>query len=300
MAYQARRTVEADDLDTPVSAAPAQAARRVKGLRARPAAQGVIGLVSLAVLVTSGAIVLGVNGGSAAAAEASPSATVSQPTPTARALMADALSAPAAAKAIAAPALVGRTRLYSTGSLNVRSDADTSASLLGAIPRGAKVFATSEIDGKYRQIEFDDGYGWVLAASLSDAADAPVAAGTTMAACPRGSAVERGLRTKTIYIYRSVCALFPEINSYGGLRRGGLPFHKNGRALDLMITTHVESELGWRITKYLVAHAREFAIDHIIFEQHIWTPRNPRWRKMADRGSLNANHFNHVHVAIKA
>lgn len=300
MAYQARRTFEADDLDTPVPAAPARAARRAKGLRARPAAQGVIGLAGLAVLVTSGVIVLGVNGGSAAAAGASPSATLTQPSVTARALMADSLSVPAAAKTVITPVLGGRTRLYSTGSLNVRSEADTSAALLGSIPRGTKVFATSEIDGKYRRIEFEDGYGWVLAASLSDAADAPVAAGTSMAVCSRGSAVERGLRAKTIYIYRSVCELFPEINAFGGLRRGGLPFHKNGRALDMMITTHVESELGWRITKYLIAHYREFNIDHIIFEQHIWTPSNQRWRKMADRGSINANHFNHVHVAIKA
>jgi hypothetical protein len=301
MAYQARRIVEAEQPDAASPTPPARNARRAKGLRARPAAQGVVGLVALAVLVTSGVIVLGVNGGSAAAAGASPSATVIQPSQQARALTADSLTAPVAAKAIASPsALVSRTRLYSTGSLNVRAEADTSAKLLGSIARGAKVSATSTIEGKYRQIQFEDGYGWVLAASLSDEADSPVASGTTMAVCPRGSAVERRLRAKTIYIYRSVCELFPEINSFGGWRAGGLPFHKNGRALDMMLTTHVESELGWRITKYLIAHYREFDIDHIIFEQHIWTPSNQHWRKMADRGSLNANHFNHVHVAIKA
>jgi len=300
MAYQARRVVELDQPDAASPTPPARGARRAKGLRARPAAQGAVGLVALAVLVTSGAIVLGVNGGSAAAAGASPSATLTQPTLQARALTADSLTAPVAVAASQTAELTSVTRLYSTGSLNVRADADTSASLLGSLARGAKVSATSTIEGKYRRIQFEDGYGWVLAASLSDEADSPVASGTTMAVCPRGSAVEHGLRAKTIYIYRSVCELFPEINAFGGLRRGGLPFHKNGRALDLMLTTHVESELGWRITKYLIAHYREFDIDHIIFEQHIWTPSNQRWRKMADRGSLNANHFNHVHVAIKA
>lgn len=269
-------------------------------MRARPAAQGAVGLVALAVLATCGAIVLGVNGGSAAAAGASPSATAVQPTGQAKALASDSQAKPLALARAATPQLVSVTRLYSTGSLNVRSQADTSAALLGSIPRGTKVSATSQIDGKYREIQFEDGYGWVLAASLSDEADSPVAEGTSMAVCPRGSAVERGLRAKTIYIYRSVCPLFPEINAFGGLRRGGLPFHKNGRALDMMLTTHVESAMGWQITKYLIAHYREFDIDHIIFEQQIWTPGNPHWRKMADRGSLNANHFNHVHVAIKA
>lgn len=299
MTYQARRIVEADQPDDAVVVSPARGARRAKGLRARPAAQGAVGLVALAVLVTSGAIVLGVNGGPAAAAGASSSAT---PTPTlsARALMADSLSAPVALKTDVTRAFASRTRLYSTGSLNVRAEADTSSTLLGSIARGTKVSATTTVQGKYRQIEFDDGFGWVLAASLSDEADSPVASGTTMAACSRGSKAEYRLRPKAVYIYRSVCEQFPEINSFGGWRAGGRQFHKNGRALDLMLTTHVESALGWRITKYLIAHYREFAIDHIIFEQKIWTPGNPHWRKMADRGSLNANHFNHVHVAVKA
>ena len=121
-----------------------------------------------------------------------------------------------------------------------------------------------------------------------------------MAPCPRGSAVEARLRTDTIRIYRSVCALFPGVNSYGGWRAGGLPFHKNGRAVDIMLTPRAESALGWRIAKYLVANAKTFNIDHIIFEQKIWTPRSPYWRHMADRGGTTANHYDHVHVAIRA
>ena len=35
----------------------------------------------------------------------------------------------------------------------------------------------------------------------------------------------------TVHIYRSVCALFPGVNSYGGWRAGGMAFHKNGRAV---------------------------------------------------------------------
>jgi hypothetical protein len=108
------------------------------------------------------------------------------------------------------------------------------------------------------------------------------------------------LRKDTVHIYRSVCALFPAVNSYGGWRSGGLPFHKNGRAVDIMLTPGAESALGHRIANYLIAHAKDFNVDHIIFEQQIWTPSTPHWRHMADRGSITANHFNHVHVAIRA
>jgi uncharacterized protein YgiM (DUF1202 family) len=232
-----------------------------------------------------------------------------------RTLTADQLSAPAfgtaktAAKGLARE-LVSRTPMYAKASVNVRKQPDAKAKLLGSLERGARVNATAEIDGKYRRVQYGKGYGWVLKSSLSDAAPARETgstqaagtggpAGTTWDKCSRGSKVERRLRKDTVHIYRSVCALFPAVNSYGGWRAGGLPFHKNGRALDIMLTPHAESALGHRIAKYLIAHAKAFRIDHIIFEQHIWTPRTPRWRKMADRGSLNANHFNHVHVAIR-
>jgi len=223
-------------------------------------------------------------------------------TTTVRTLTADQLAAPIAAttRSKKAPlALLSLSRLYTTGTLNVRATAKTSGKLLGALDVGVRVSATSDVDGKYRKIEFEKGYGWVLESSLTDAV--PVeAAGTTWAPCPRGSAVEHKLRKDTVHIYRSVCALFPAVNSYGGWRAGGLPFHKNGRALDIMLTPRAESALGHRIANYLIKHAKDFNVDHIIFEQQIWTPGNPHWRHMADRGSITANHFNHVHVAIRA
>lgn len=270
--------------------------------------RGGVALAAITASATAGAVVVGSTGGSAVAlgaAESIPASALETSAevtaPVVRTLIAEELVAPgsgAAAKK-SATALVSHTRLYTKGSLNVRAKADSESKLLGHVEAGTRLSATTEIEGKYRKVEYDDGYGWVLVAELSDAA--PVeAAGTTMAACSRGSRVERKLRKDTIHIYRSVCALFPAVNSYGGWRSGGLPFHKNGRALDIMLTPKAESALGWRIAKYLIKHAKDFNIDHIIFEQKIWTPRTPRWRHMADRGSLNANHFNHVHVAIKA
>lgn len=284
---------------TPRYAAPTLADRMVS--------RGGIALAVVTATATAGAVVVGSSGGSAAALGTSPAAAplaraaaaqeiVAPPT---RTLLAEELAVPAVSRAKEAVALVSLTPLYTKASLNVRKKADEKSALLGRLELGVRVSATSDIEGSYRKVEFDDGYGWVLEDQLSDAA--PVeAAGTTWNPCNRGSAVESRLRKDTVHIYRSVCALFPAVNSYGGWRAGGLPFHKNGRALDIMLTPRAESALGHRIANYLIKHAKVFNIDHIIFEQHIWTPGTPHWRKMADRGSLNANHFNHVHVAIRA
>jgi len=193
------------------------------------------------------------------------------------------------------------SRQFTTSSLNVRAKADSSSKLVGHVSAGTEVNATSEISGDYRQVVYSDGLAWVLNDELTKVdPDAGIPDGTSMAPCSRGSAVENRLRKTTIFIYRSVCPLFPAVNSFGGWRAGGMQFHKNGRALDIMLTPGKESALGHRIANYLIAHASLFKIDHIIFEQHIWTPSAPHWRKMADRGSLNANHYNHVHVAVVA
>lgn len=193
--------------------------------------------------------------------------------------------------------LTSLTPLYTTGTLNLREEADSKSSLITTVGSGEKVLATSIIDGKYRLVEAEKGSGWVLAANLTTEAEAD---GITEAKCSRGTAVENKLRKDTIRIYRSVCALFPGVNSYGGWRAGGRQFHKNGRALDIMLTPTKESALGWKIANYLVKNYKAFNIDHIIFEQKIWTPSTPRWRHMADRGGITANHYDHVHAAVKA
>ena len=305
------------DLNTDGLATRHAAARRAAPtITDRVLSRSGITLAAVTVAATAGAVFLGSNGGAAVALGSTstdvatspslvPNAAAAAAAPaveTARTLTADQLAAPLAAttRSKKAPlALLSLSRLYTTGSLNVREAAKTSGKLLGALQTGVRVSATSDVDGKYRKIEFEKGYGWVLESSLTDAV--PVeAAGTTWDPCSRGSRVENKLRKDTVHIYRSVCALFPAVNSYGGWRAGGMAFHKNGRAVDIMLTPRAESALGHRIANYLIKHAKDFNVDHIIFEQKIWTPRSPHWRHMADRGSLNANHFNHVHVAIRA
>ncbi|PZQ49603.1 MAG: hypothetical protein DI570_25675 [Phenylobacterium zucineum] len=267
-------------------------------------ARGGIALAVVTATATAGAVAIGSSADPAAAVGATPAlapvlAEAAAVAPVTATLTAGELTSPTLSAAKAVKALVSLTPMYTTTSVTVRAKASETSDSLATLDFGVRVSATATIKGKYRQIEYAEGYGWVLETGLTESA--PIeAAGTTWDACSRGSAVERKLRKDTIHIYRSVCALFPAVNSYGGWRAGGLPFHKNGRALDIMVTPGAESALGHRIAKYLIAHAKVFNIDHIIFEQQIWTPSTPRWRKMADRGGITANHFNHVHVAIRA
>ncbi len=311
MAAPALRRADLGPSDLPAHHAAAR--RAVPTITDRVFTSSGMALAAVTVAATAGAVILGSNGGAAVALGSTttdvanspslvPDAAAMPAVETVRTLTADELAAPLAAttRSKKAPlATLSLSRLYTTGSLNVRAEAKTSGKLLGALQTGVRVSATSDVDGKYRKIEFEKGYGWVLESNLTDAV--PVeAAGTTWDPCPRGSRVENKLRKDTVHIYRSVCALFPAVNSYGGWRAGGMAFHKNGRAVDIMLTPRAESALGHRIANYLIKHAKDFNVDHIIFEQQIWTPSTPHWRHMADRGSLNANHFNHVHVAIRA
>jgi hypothetical protein len=312
--YQARRVADpiaqADAVAPAARAVPHTPRHAAPTLADRAFAKGSIALAVITAGATAGAVVMGSSGDPASAAgtalavapstEAVAVAAAAAVAPVTSTLTAERLAAPAAGRAkVASQALVAISPMYTKASVNVRKAADVDSALLGNLELGVRVSATTDIDGKYRKVEFSDGFGWVLAAELSDAA--PIeASGTTWNTCSRGSAVENRLRKDTIHIYRSVCALFPAVNSYGGWRAGGLPFHKNGRAIDIMLTPGAESALGHRIANYLIAHAKVFNVNHIIFEQHIWTPQTPHWRKMADRGSVTANHYNHVHVAINA
>jgi hypothetical protein len=300
MSYQPRRCAEI--LDAPAaevdSEFPAATPRRAAStLTDKLFHRGSAVAAVVTVIATGVAVAIGATGGAASAVGVPmAAAAVSDP------LIADSLSVikPVALKSKTAAPVMAVSLQYAEGSLNVRAKPDVKADLVGRLSVSSPVKATAEIDGDYRKIVFKDGFGWVLSDSLNDSDAIEVPEGTSMAPCSRGSAVENKLRKTTIFIYRSVCPLFPEINSIGGWRAGGMQFHKNGRALDLMLTPGVESALGHRIANYLIAHHDEFKIDHIIFEQKIWTPRSGQWSHMADRGSVTANHFNHVHVAVTA
>lgn len=94
------------------------------------------------------------------------------------------------------------------------------------------------------------------------------------------------------------------IKIIGGWRAGSRYSgdHPAGRAIDVMIPRWKKNaKLGHSVAKYFAnkKNAKKYKIHYVIFRQKIWTVQNPHWRKMANRGGVTANHFDHVHISVK-
>ena len=118
-------------------------------------------------------------------------------------------------------------------------------------------------------------------------------------ALPKGKANERGLQVKTILAARAISAAFPQIHDIGGVRADSLKWHPQGLAIDVMIPHPNSSSgkaLGDRVLQFVLAHQRQFGLDHAIWQQTLYLPGSAP-RRMKNRGSATANHYDHVHVA---
>jgi hypothetical protein len=186
---------------------------------------------------------------------------------------------------------------YTTTDLNVWSIPLTGV-LLDVLPKGTKVSVTGKVDGIWAEIVRDNKSRWVKAQYLSATKPVASTAGTiSQAACKSGSEVEEGLTQDAIRVHRAVCAKFPNITSYGGLRAGDSgSAHSTGRALDIMVS----GSEGDEVAAWLKANYQKLGISELIWSQRIWTvQRNSEgWRWMEDRGGATANHYDHVHVSV--
>jgi hypothetical protein len=118
-------------------------------------------------------------------------------------------------------------------------------------------------------------------------------------ALPVGVAAERGLQVDTILAERAVSAAFPEIHTMTGVRPDSLRWHPEGLALDVMVPDYGSSAgkaLGDRILSYVLANARKFDLNHVIWRQAIYFPDGTAHR-MPDYGGPDANHYTHVHIS---
>ncbi|HEX2360452.1 MAG TPA: SH3 domain-containing protein [Jiangellaceae bacterium] len=190
--------------------------------------------------------------------------------------------------------------LYVTAALNVRTGPSRDAAVLTVLARGTQVGVTDVTDGSWMQIIQDDEVAWVNGEYLSETEppeETPDSGGgISSAECESGSAVEAGLTPDAIRVHRAVCAEFPSVTSYGGVRSGGGE-HSAGRALDIMVSS---SSLGDAIAAFARANYQELGISEVIWSQQIWTVERASdgWRWMEDRGSATANHYDHVHVTV--
>ncbi|WP_344233874.1 SH3 domain-containing protein [Kribbella hippodromi] len=195
----------------------------------------------------------------------------------------------------AAPKISGTK--YTTTDVNLWSLPITGL-LLDVLPKGTKVSVTGKLDGVWAEVVSDGKSRWVKAQYLS--ATKPVAAVTgaiSQAACSSGSAVENGITQDAIRVHRAICAKFPDITSYGGLRSGDSGSeHSTGHALDIMVS----GSEGQAVADWLKANYKKLGVSQLIWQQHIWTVQRSSegWRAMPDRGGATANHFDHVHVTV--
>ncbi|HLT11047.1 MAG TPA: SH3 domain-containing protein [Micromonosporaceae bacterium] len=201
------------------------------------------------------------------------------------------------------PTVAGQ--MFVTTALNVRSGAGSHTSVLTVLARGTEVDITGETDGDWVQILHDGDTAWVNGEYLSETepADEPEetsgsssGGGLSMEACATGSSVESGLTQDAIRVHRAVCAEFPDISTYHGVRSGG-GAHGAGRALDIMVSNSAQ---GDAIAKFVQDNYKALGVSEIIWSQRIWTVQRSGegWRWMEDRGSATANHYDHVHVTV--
>jgi hypothetical protein len=183
--------------------------------------------------------------------------------------------------------------MYVTAALNVRTGPSANHDVVAVLPYGSTVGVTGNTDGPWVQIVHDGQAAWVNGAYLSESEPGPE---ISYAECPDGTEVESGLTPDAIRVYRAVCAQFPEVSSWGGLRGGGGE-HSTGHALDIMVSN---SSLGDAIAAWVREHYQELGVSEVIWAQQIWTVQRAGdgWRWMEDRGSITANHYDHVHVTV--
>ena len=241
---------------------------------------------------------------SAAKAKAADAAARSKAKAKAKAAKAEAEAAAARAKAtVKPPALEVVGSRYTRVDLNVRAAADPGSTLLTVLTSGSKLSVTDTVRDGWRYISYSGRGAWVknqyLVTKKPVAAKATTSApaGLSSAACSGGSAVESGLTPDAIRVHRAICARFPAVRSYGGVRADSLPAHPSGRALDAMVS---DTGLGRQIANYVRANAQQLGVSEVIFAQQIWTVQrgSEGWRSMSDRGSATANHYDHVHVTV--
>jgi hypothetical protein len=206
-----------------------------------------------------------------------------------------------AAADVAPPKIIGTK--YTTTDLNLWS-VPVTGTLLDVLPKGTKVSVSGKVDGIWAEVVSNGRSRWVKAQYLSatkPVANTTVSAGSSGAisqsACTSGSAVEEGLTQDAIRVHRAICAKFPDITSYGGMRSGDSGSeHSSGHALDIMVS----GSEGQEVADWLHANYKKLGVSQLIWQQHIWTVQRSSegWRAMEDRGSTTANHYDHVHVTV--
>lgn len=101
----------------------------------------------------------------------------------------------------------------------------------------------------------------------------------------------------------------------GGVTTGHMEgsAHYDGRAIDVFVrpVTEANRRRGWAMAQFLVAHAADLGVQHVIFDAKIWSSgrrSESGWRDYTPRSAVTADpgtravleHRDHVHVDVPA
>ncbi len=193
---------------------------------------------------------------------------------------------------------------YAKDTVVIREEPNSKSTKVGSLKLGESIQVTERVTNGYREVVYKKRLAYVYDAEISKNKPSEGGAGAATGTLYPGQTSSKnkyGLTDKAMVVYNAVMSRWGgRIKAVGGYRPHSLSVHQYGRAIDFMLTPHKDSEVGWAMARYLAANHAKFGVDHIIYEQKIWTPYRKTWRHMADRGSITANHWDHVHVAIKA
>lgn len=112
---------------------------------------------------------------------------------------------------------------------------------------------------------------------------------------PAANPENAGLQPHAAAYKEEVAAIY-DIDSFSLYRPGDAQDHGAGLAVDFMVP--VGSQVGDDIANYSINSMAENDISYVIWEQQIYGDWNQQWTAMEDRGSITANHYDHVHVSF--
>ncbi|RYB89637.1 SH3 domain-containing protein [Nocardioides glacieisoli] len=187
--------------------------------------------------------------------------------------------------------------VWTTEVLNLWSGPSEKSDKLGEIGALKQVVVTGREQMGRTQVVLDGQSRWVSSDYLAREKPEPEPEEPAVPAlggsCTNGTTAG-GAGVNIQKVHAAVCANWPSIATYGTLRGGGGD-HPLGRAVDIMVS----GSTGWAVAEFVRANAAALGVSYVIHAQNIWSVQRSAegWRSMADRGSVTANHYDHVHVS---
>lgn len=217
----------------------------------------------------------------------------------------------ASADAVTQPAptpVTASATMYATTSVNVRTGPSTGYSVVTTLERGQQVGVTGTSSNGWTEVVWQGARRWVSGEYLTSSQPAPSTAVVPVGSTDLPSSAlsgSVGLSSTVPSISRIITSVegqWPVAGPYYGTRVEPGSDHHTGRAVDIMLSNWSTSgrATGDAIAAHLKENAGAYDITYIIWRQQIWSVARSSegWRPMADRGSVTANHYDHVHVSV--